>query len=114
MRYFDKTEFQSIYRDKTSKTGYKSRSFHFSEKYLTTNKQALIKHIETKDIDAKSSKTIVKLNTLRYDKDYNFYRTLTVNGIKQNLLDHYLLYFCNNKNELPQIKLEEYYDYVLP
>jgi len=110
IRFFDKVEFLSIYRDKTSKTGYKSRTFHFSENYLKPNQQALIRHIETKDISAKDSKTVAKFTNLLIEKDYNVYKTLIVSEIKQRLLDHYLLYLCNDKSELPEIKLEEYHD----
>jgi hypothetical protein len=112
LRYFNKADFQSIYVDKSSSSGYKLRTFSFSEKFLS--KRALINHIETKNIEATDTKTVLKLtNILNQKSDFNFYSSLTVEELKEKILDHYLLYFCDNKNELPEIKLEEYHDNVL-
>ena len=64
LRFFNRSEFSSIYKDNSSSTGYKFRTFHFTENYLKQGKNALIRHIATNEINATDCKTVVKFNDL--------------------------------------------------
>ena len=67
---------------------------------------AIIYHKDTKDIKAEKSLTKVSLENPILDKDLAFFQKLTVAELKQNIISHYLSYFCENRNSLPEIEIK--------
>ncbi|HAF27780.1 MAG TPA: ATP-binding protein [Bacteroidales bacterium] len=105
---FDKTTFESIYKDEDSSTGFKLRRITLSkcESFILQN--AIIRLDEEKDIEADAPKTFVIFETLLNQKDIELFKTITAREIKEELIKHYLAGFCEKRNNLPSIKIKLY------
>ncbi|MCD4711685.1 MAG: hypothetical protein K8R73_00235 [Clostridiales bacterium] len=110
LHYFDKTECRSIYKDESSNTGFKFRRFVLSKSNSFLEKNAIIRLDEEKEIDSKDSGSTITFDTLLSDKDESYYKELTPEELKENLLNRYLSYFCENRNDLPKIIIKSIID----
>ena len=110
---FDKSEFQSIYKDETSKTEYKERIFTLSKSDIYLNQNAILFFKSNKDIKSQSPLTKLTFKNPLIDKDREFYETLSIIDLKEKIISHYLAYFCENRNDLPTIDVQYYEDKVL-
>lgn len=54
-------------------------------------------------------KTRLVLDELREKSDIKFYNNQSIQDIKDHLLNHYILYFCVNRDSLPQISINYYH-----
>ena len=79
-----------------------------SEHFLQHNS---ILHLEEeRDADPDSEiKTTLYLDDLRVNADVKFFNDKKIQDIKESLLDHYILYFCTHKTNLPQIIIKYYH-----
>ena len=105
LHYFSKTEYTSIYKDENSSTGFKQRTFTLSKSQTFLDKNAIIRLDEEKDIEA-DLLTTVTFKAILSDKDDKFYKKLTCEELRGNIITHYLAYFCENRDELPQINIQ--------
>lgn len=107
LHFFERTEFTSIFEDKTSRTGFKQRKFTLSKSPSFLNKNAIIRHDSLIETDAKSPITTIVLSSLLSDKDLKFYNDLSLPELKESIVNRYLPFFCENRETLPDIKLEK-------
>ena len=110
VHFFDKTSVSSIYKDKTSSTGYRERKFELSKKKPFLDKNSIINYISNDEIKAQKIQTIVSLNTPLSDKDLSFYNNVDLILLKTEILNQYLVYFCENRDSLPKLSLEVWID----
>ncbi len=103
---FEKTELTSTFEDSSSTTGYKERIFTLSKGDAFLKQNAIIHYQSLKEISASGSKTVVTFKTPLIKKDLDYYRELHVEELKANIIDRYLATFCENRDHLPQIKLQ--------
>ena len=109
---FDKTIVVSYFRNETSKTGFSVRKLTLSKSEPFLKNKAIIHQDEgnLEDFETYSSGTLLKFLSPLIEKDKKYFEKLSVQELKSKLLNHYLAYFCEHKNELPLIKLNKYID----
>lgn len=89
---------------------YKCRKFVLSKAESFLQHNSIIRLDEEGDAeDGAEIKTTLSLADLRTKTDMKFYNDLEIQDIKESLLDHYILYFCVNRNNLPQIIINYYH-----
>ncbi|NWJ51328.1 MAG: ATP-binding protein [Bacteroidetes bacterium] len=113
LHFFDKSEYQSIYKDETSKTGFKERVFTLSKSEVFLRQNAIIFFKSLKNVEPQNPLTTLTFKTPLSDSDAAFYKELTVDGLKREIISHYLVYLCENRDRLPIIKLQFIVDDVL-
>lgn len=110
LHFFDKTRVTSIYKDPNVLTGFNKRVIEFSKRKPFLDENAIINHISTTEIEAKSTKTIVTFIDLLHEKDKTFYNDLEISFLKSEIINHFLVYLCDTKKSLPRITIEEWKD----
>lgn len=106
LHFFDKVFYDSVYRDGSSKTGFRQLKFSLSKSKAFLDKNAIIRIDETDEIDAQSSYTTLSFKNPLLKKDAKFFNELSVPELKESLITHYLAYFCENRENLPLIELQ--------
>lgn len=106
LHFFDKTEYKSIYRSSDSETGFRQRIFTLSKSKPFLDKNAIINLLENNEIKADISFTTVSLKNPLFEKDELFFKSLTVNDLKENIISHYLIYLCENRTHLPKFEIQ--------
>lgn len=104
---FHKTHYESIYRDLNSTTGYKKRLITLSKSEAFLSQNAITRLDEEKEIETSESKTTLTLEALINPKDSKFFNYITAAEIKKELIRHYLAGFCENRPNLPSIKIRK-------
>jgi hypothetical protein len=111
IKFFEKAEYESIYQDESSSTGYKKRKFTFSNNEAFIKNNAIVRLDMEEEISDNETKTIVKLinpvevNTKKQtERDY--YKTVSVEELKKLLKDNFVSLFCENRENLPEIIIQ--------
>lgn len=104
---FRTATYQSIYKQDGI---CKYRRFVLSKSNPFLEHNAILSLEEEKDINSKAEiKTELILDELREKSDVKFYNSQSIQDIKDVLINHYILYFCVNRNSLPQIFINYYH-----
>jgi hypothetical protein len=111
IHYFEKAEYESVYADVSSSTGFRKRVFTLSQNVAFLKQNAIVRLDFDDEIPATASYTILKLyNPLEINakKQENriYFKTLSTEDLKQNIKNKLLALFCDNRNNLPEIKLQ--------
>ena len=106
---FGRCEFNSVFEEEDK---YFERSFSISKSPAYIDKDSVIKHNYTKEIEAKKSGTVLILSDLLIQDDAKKL-TISISNLKIELLKRYLRYFCSHSETLPRIILNEYVDETL-
>src|SRR5690606_10944980 len=109
---FNKTTIDSSYRDETSKTGFRRRHLTLSKSkpYLERNAIIRLEQSNGEELVTERSSTKVTFETILNEKDETYYRTLSAEELKENILLRYLANFCENRNSLPEITIKKIVD----
>lgn len=100
---FRTATYESIYKQDDI---YKYRRFVLSKSNPFLEHNAILSIEEEKEIETDVKiKTRLILDELREKTDIKFYNSQSIQDIKEVLLNHYILYFCVNRNSLPQISI---------
>lgn len=102
--YFDSTVIHSVYYDEEGKC--KEREFIISKQENFLKKRAIVFNKFCKDSQAVQSGTTVTFYDLL--ENSTKYHELDAATLKESLLEKYIHYFCYNKSNLPEIKVEFY------
>lgn len=108
---FDMTEVSSVYKD-TSSTGFKKRIFTLSksENFLSQNAIIRLEDDNKDESEASKSSTIVTFKGILIPKNEQHFKSLTAEELKRNIIKHYLVYFCENRSNLPEITIKRFID----
>jgi hypothetical protein len=107
---FKETKCTSIYRDKSSSTGFKQRKFTLSKSSSFLNRNAIICVDGDNEIQSAHSTTTLVFAGILLNKDKKFWKKLNGDILKQDIIKRYLSYFCENKENLPQITIRTLID----
>lgn len=107
LHFFEKTEYNSIFEDASSKTGFKQRKFALSKSASFLKHNAIIRHDSLIDSDTTDPITTLIFTNPLTDKDLKFYNDLTMSDLKESLINRYLVFFCENRESLPKITIEK-------
>ncbi|MDT0675116.1 hypothetical protein [Autumnicola musiva] len=102
---FNKTKVVSFFRDETSLTGFRERIFTLSKSkpFMKENSIIRLEEGNFNEIKTNNSFTSLTFEGLLEERDKSFYDSLTVAELKEQILTHYLAYFCENRENLPRI-----------
>lgn len=103
VHHFDTTTVNSTYK-KDDK--FFERQFVVSKKKTFLDNNAIVNHIPSKESSKTENDTTI---TFRHILEKSgIYDDLNNETLKTRLLERYAHYFCNHKNDLPEIKIEFY------
>lgn len=104
---FVTANYNSIYKQDG---GLKCRKFVLSKSECFLRENSILREDEESDVDINlEQKTTLILAGLRSKSDESFFNKLEIQNIKNEILDHYILCFCANRMNLPQITIKYYY-----
>ncbi len=105
---FKESKFISAYKDKSSKTGFKERRFTLSKAKVFLKNNAIIRvDADEKISKSKDSYTKLIFRTLLLKDDKEFFKNLSIETIKEELIHHYIDSFCEKRDKLPKIIIKE-------
>lgn len=110
MHFFDKTQFESVYRDENSETGFYKRIFWLSKNDTFLINKAIICFDEPVAVQANESFTKITFKNFLDEEDKKYYNSFFSKELKDKLVEHYLYYFCENRNALPKIEIKTFVD----
>ncbi|MBN8571186.1 MAG: ATP-binding protein [Ignavibacteria bacterium] len=105
IHFFDRCDYVSIFKEGKI---FKQRSFSLSKSKSYLEKNSIIFYKNTIESDIKEPKTKLVLRDLIDEEDANYYNSLSLLELKQNLISHYMLNFCSHRENLPIINIEHY------
>ncbi len=107
LHFFNKSIYNSFYQNGLN---YKERKFIVSKSSEFLKNNAIIFHEYTRDSTDRKQETTLELIDLLDEMDQKFYNDLSLSALKKEIIDHYILYFCFKKENLPSIILKRYED----
>lgn len=105
IHFFDHTTIDSIYKDGDR---YKKRKVTLSKNEAFLRENAILRLDEEDNSDDTNPKTEVVFETPLDEKDKEYYSTLTIQEIKDEIIKHFLSLFCEYRNQLPNIHISLY------
>ena len=106
LHFFEKTNCESVFKDKNAKTGYKQIKFSLSKSKPFLDKNAIVRIDEIEEIEAQSSYTILSFKNPLSQRDAKYFNGLSISELKDTLVTHYLAYFCENREKLPLVEIQ--------
>ena len=110
LHFFDKTDISSIYLANGSSESFRERKLELSKKKPFLDKNAIIKYVSNDILTAKERLTKVHLKDVISEKDQSHYNELSIIEIKEEIINHFLAYFCENRANLPIICIQSIVD----
>ncbi len=107
IHFFDKVECESIFKDHNSKTGFKRRKFTLSKSEAFLKSNAIVRLDSFMDTEATNLITSVRFNNPLNKNDLEYFKSLSISDLKENLINRYLANFCENKDSLPEIVINK-------
>ena len=101
IKFFEEAHYRSNYRDKDNIL---QRQFTISKKNIITN-NSMIDIVDERN-NHKDTGTSLVFKKLIESKDKIFYDAITIDELKKELIKHYMVLFCLNRNTLPKITLQ--------
>jgi len=111
IHYFEKAEYESVFADDSSSTGFKKRVFTLSQNATFLQKNAIVRLDFNDEVSATSPYTKLKLSypiEFKNQKNLEFFKKLTTEKLKQNVRNKYLARLCDNRDNLPEIKFQRF------
>lgn len=109
MHFFKTIKFESVYKDEKSSTGYLKRVFWLSKADDFLGNDAIVCYDDPIEDQTTCSYTEITFQDFwDKEKDKNYFSALTPLLLKEMLLEHYLYYFCENRESLPLITINSF------
>lgn len=112
IHYFEKAEYESVYADETSSTGFRKRIFTLSQNEAFLSQNAIVRLDKEEEIPASNSYTILKLDNpiepnISNQENRSYFKTLTTESLKNKIINTFLALLCDNRSNLPQIIMQK-------
>ena len=104
---FDQTTYESSYQDSASSTGYKFRRITLSKQANFIKHNAIISLDEERESSVDHPFTTLTFTGILDTKEQTKFSMLTPLELKEALIKHYLVFFCENRTHLPQITIQQ-------
>lgn len=108
MHFFENTKFESIYYDEKSSTKYYQRNFWLSKSDTYIGNDAIICFEEPFEVTANQSETTITFQNFLDEEDIKYYNHLTPELLKEHFKEHYLYFFCENRDNIPKITIQSF------
>lgn len=96
-----------MYQDNS---GFKKRYFTLSKSGIFLKENAIIFYQHTVEVKDKAPVTTLTLKGLLSENEQSIYNNLSVDKLKDELIFHYMMYFCARREVMPVIKIQHYID----
>lgn len=108
VKFFKMTKYESVYSEQGQR---KSRHFTLSKINSFLNENAIIRIDKEEETvsDETEIQTKIIMTELLEKTDVKYYNDLTIDDLKQCILNHYMLYFCVNRDSLPNFVINYYH-----
>lgn len=111
IKFFEKSEFESVYVDTSSSTGYKKRKFTLSNNDAFIQHNAIVRLDLEEETSENETKTILKLlnpieTSTKEQTERTYYKTVTIEELKKLLKEKFVALFCENRDTLPDITIQ--------
>lgn len=106
LHFFEKSQYSSVYYKNGSTHELWERKLELSKKKPFLDKNSIINYISNDRIHNGERSTVLRLQNPLNDADQAFYNELTPENLKSAFIDHYLSYFCENRDNLPEIIIQ--------
>jgi hypothetical protein len=118
IHYFEKAEYESVFEDASSSTGYKRRVFTLSKNEAFLQNNAIVRLDVDEEYTANASYTVLKLSNpletnTQKQENREYFKSLSTENLKENVKNKFLALFCDNRNNLPEIKFQRTINGVL-
>lgn len=100
LHYFDKSEFESVY---TENDKFRKRTFILSKSKSFLSHNSIISYLDPIDCVEKDSYTKLTFKDILKKEDNNYYSKLKLSFLKEEIINHYLYYFCENRNTFQKL-----------
>lgn len=105
--FFENVEYSSVFQNNEE---FKQRDFRVSKSsnYIKTNNTiTFLKFTKELNGDINNTGTSLLLSSLLDEEDKKHYNFI-IEDLKKNIINHYMMSFCLNRNNLPVISFEQY------
>lgn len=108
VKFFKMSSYESVYTEQGQR---KLRRFSLSQIDSFLNQNAIIRIDNEEETVTNETDVLTKLvmTELVEKTDVKFYNDLTIDDLKQRILNHYMLYFCVNRDSLPNFVINYYH-----
>ena len=108
VKFFKMSSYESVYSEHGQK---KIRRFSLSKIDSFLNQNAIIKIDDEEETVTNDTEIQTKLvmTELIEKTDVKYYNDLTIDDLKQCILNHYMLYFCVNRDSLPNFVINYFH-----
>ena len=106
IHYFEKIEFESIYADESSKTGFKKRLFTLSKNEAFIKNNAIVKHVADDETTEEWTGTIVRFLNPLDNNERSYFKSISVEEVKESIRNRYLALLCKHRDHLPKISIQ--------
>lgn len=104
--FFGSTVLESVSNVGDDKSRIVKATLSCNELFLRNN--SIMRLEENEEIDRQDSNTVLTFNNPLEPKDSKAYGVLTAALLKNDIINHSLARFCDNRDKLPQITIERY------
>lgn len=104
--YFDSTILESVSGFGENKSRRRKVTMSCNDLFLSNN--SILRLDEDENVDKQDSHTVLTFNNPLDPKDSKAYGALSAELLKTHIIHHSLARFCDNRGNLPQIKIERY------
>lgn len=103
---FDETILESVYKRIDGSFGQRKVTLSQKEAFISQN--AIMRLDEEKDASSETTNTLVTFLRPMENGDIEYFQTLNIDILREELLKHFLSLFCDNRTKLPQIEIVHY------
>ena len=108
IHFFETINFESIYKDKISNTGFLKRIMKLSKSKSFLEQNSIMYYYDPIEEKTKEISTRVTFKKLLKEDDQKIYNKLSVEKLKKKIITHYLDYFCENRDTFPLIIIKSF------
>lgn len=106
IHYFDEACFESVYKQ-NNEIFRRKFTLSATPEFISRN-TIIYNDLEPTPTETLDLVTSVRLSSLRSEKDIRYYSEITLETIKEELIKHYILSFCNLKPNIPRIIISKH------
>lgn len=110
LHFFENTQIISQYRNEQSNLCEKVITLSKRKEFLDKNAIIRLDKYTENIANVNSTGTKVIFEKPLIEKDEEYYSKLTSESLKKDLIHHYLAWFCENRDNLPKIKIQIFHD----
>ncbi|MDR1882194.1 MAG: hypothetical protein LBR26_05355 [Prevotella sp.] len=111
IHFFEKAEYESVFEDISSSTGFRKRIFTLSKNEAFINENAIVRLDADEETTETNPYTILKLSiplesNPKKPENREYFKTISEKDLKESLKNKFLALFCDSRENMPEIKIQ--------